>query len=302
MSSWLPDASISWDADATATLKRGDQTVKKRLIVAALLGGGVSGLAGCHREQTPPPAEAADVAAAEHGHWDYGTERGPSVWGTLDSTYALCASGRAQSPIDLVGVTPATAGPALSSTYRVTPARTVHPEHKADLVNTGHSIQVSAPGVDTLTVGDETYVLVQFHFHSPSEHRIAGESFPLEMHLVHQSADGRLAVVGVLIREGARNQAFEPVWSRLPGIKGESAHDSVMVDVDDLLPADRTMYRYEGSLTTPPCSEGVKWFVLATPVELSAAQIAAFRAVLSGNSRPVQPLNGRTLTETVAPH
>ena len=173
-------------------------------------------------------------------------------------------------------------------------------EAKADLVNTGHSIQVSAPGDDTVMVGTDRYVLVQFHFHSPSEHTIAGKSFPLEMHLVHQTSDGRLGVVGVLIREGAYNKAFEQIWSKLPAIKGkEMAHDSVMVNIEDLLPDNRTNYRYDGSLTTPPCTEGVKWFVLETPVELSAAQIAAFRAVLTGNSRPVQPLNGRPLTEIV---
>jgi carbonic anhydrase len=222
------------------------------------------------------------------------------VWGTLDGKYSLCSTGRAQSPIDLAGATRATGGPITASTYRPTPLRIVHHEAKADLVNTGHSIQVSAGGNDTVIVGSDRYSLVQFHFHSPSEHTIAGLSFPLEMHLVHRSADGRLAVAGVLMREGAHNKAFEAIWSKLPGIIGqEMAHDSVMVNIEALLPDIRTHYRYEGSLTTPPCSEGVTWFVLATPVELSTAQIAAFRAVLSGNSRPVQPLNGRALTEVI---
>ena len=255
-------------------------------------------LAGCTRKQAPAPAAPVHAAESEPAHWDYSAEHGPAVWGTLDAKFSLCATGREQSPIDITGATRAS-GPVASSTYRPTALRIVHHEAKADLVNTGHSIQVSAPGDDTVMVGSERYALVQFHFHSPSEHTVAGKSFPLEMHLVHKSADGRLGVVGVLIREGAYNKAFEPIWSRLPGIKGkEMAHDSVMVDIETLLPDDRTHYRYDGSLTTPPCSEGVKWFVLATPVELSAAQIATFRAVLSGNSRPVQPLNGRAITET----
>lgn len=255
-------------------------------------------IAGCARERTPPPAEPAHAAAA---HWDYGMGQGPAAWGTLDPKYALCSSGRAQSPVDIAGATRDSTSPPVSSTYRPTPLRIVHHEDKADMVNTGHSIQVSASGSDTVSFGSDRYVLVQFHFHSPSEHTVAGASFPLEMHLVHQTSDGRLGVVGVLIREGAFNKAFEPVWSKLPGIKGrEMAHDSVLVSVEDLLPDNRTHYRYDGSLTTPPCSEGVRWFVLATPVELSAAQIAVFRAVLSGNSRPVQPLNGRAVTATVA--
>jgi carbonic anhydrase len=259
-------------------------------------------LLGCAREQTPPPAEPAHAAASAEPHWGYGAEGGPATWSTLDAKYAVCSTGRAQSPIDIAGATRDSVSPAASSTYRPTPLRIVFHEAKADLVNTGHSIQVTAPGDDTVMVGTDRYTLVQFHFHSPSEHTIGGVSFPLEMHLVHQSSDGRLAVVGVLIREGAYNKAFDAIWSKLPELKAQgTAHDSVMVSIEDLLPDNRTHYRYDGSLTTPPCTEGVKWFVLETPVELSAAQIAAFRAVLSGNSRPVQPLNGRAITEAVVP-
>ena len=266
----------------------------KRRALAVLL------IAGCAREQTPLPDAKAPAAGTEPAHWDYGTAKGPVAWGSLDAKYSLCSTGRAQSPVDIVGATRATSGPIVSSTYRPTPLRIVHHEAKADLVNTGHSIQVNAAGDDTVLVGSDRFALVQFHFHSPSEHTVAGASFPLEMHLVHRSADGRLAVVGVLIREGAYNTSFEPIWSKLPEIVDrEMAHDSVMVNIDALLPDNRTHYRYDGSLTTPPCAEGVKWFVLETPVELSAAQIAALRAVLSGNSRPVQPLHGRALTEII---
>jgi carbonic anhydrase len=124
----------------------------------------------------------------------------------------------------------------------------------------------------------------------------------MEMHLVHESAEGELAVIGAFIAEGGANEAFEPVWTNLPEEKGVEVHlEHVEVDVDALLPQDRASYRYDGSLTTPPCSEGVKWFVLANSVALSAQQIAAFRAVIQGNNRPTQPLNGRKiLTDKVA--
>jgi carbonic anhydrase len=245
------------------------------------------------KDETPPPPAAE---AAEPPHWDYGAEHGPAAWGTLAEQYAACGTGQVQSPVDIVGAMPAASLPALAAAYRPAALRIIHHAHKADVVNTGHSIQVNYTDGDTLTVGADKYALVQYHFHGPSEHHVAGDSFPMEMHLVHKSADDRLAVVGVLIREGRANAAFDPVWSHLPATKGaEVVHDSVMVDVDDLLPKARTSYRYDGSLTTPPCSEGVKWFVLTTPIELSAAQIAAFRAVLVGNNRPVQPLNGRVI-------
>jgi carbonic anhydrase len=251
---------------------------------------------GCKAKDELPPPPAPPAAAAEPPHWDYGVEHGPAAWGTLAGQYATCGTGQAQSPIDIVGAAPATSLPALAAANRPAALRIIHHVHKADVVNTGHSIQVSYTDGDTLTVGADKYALIQYHFHSPSEHQVRGDSFPMEMHLVHKSSDNRLAVVGVLIREGRANGAFDPVWSQLPATKGaEVVHDSVMVDVDDLLPRTRTSYRYDGSLTTPPCSEGVKWFVLTTPIELSASQIAAFRAVLVGNNRPVQPLNGRVI-------
>jgi carbonic anhydrase len=137
---------------------------------------------------------------------------------------------------------------------------------------------------------------VQYHFHSPSEHTVKGQHHPMEMHLVHKSADNKLAVIGVFIDEGAHNAAFDPIWSNLPDTKGEEVHvENVMVDVNQLLPASMESYRYDGSLTTPPCSEGVKWIVMTTPIQMSAEQINAFRAIISGNNRPVQPLNSRVV-------
>lgn len=205
----------------------------------------------------------------------------------------MCAEGHSQSPID-IRKTETSKEPAMRSRYAPASLRIVHSLHSADVVNTGHSIQVNFPQGDALTIGDTTYALVQFHFHGPSEHLVNGKSFPMEMHLVHMSADRKIAVIGVLIKEGKANKAYDPIWKNLPDARGIEKHlEDVTVDVELLIPKDRTNYRYEGSLTTPPCSEGVKWFVVREPVEMSKQQIEAFRAILWKNNRPVQPLNGR---------
>jgi carbonic anhydrase len=241
------------------------------------------------------------VAAPTTAHWDYGPEHGPAHWASLSPDFATCASGRRQSPIDIVK---ANSGPVAALETRYAPAqlRVVHHEHVADGVNNGHTVQVNYAGADMLTLGDERFDLQQYHFHSPSENTVDGKHYPMEMHLVHRSTAGHLAVIGVFIEEGAENPAYAPVWSNLPKRQGTEFHlEHVTVNVDDLLPKERTSWRFEGSLTTPPCSEGVKWLVLTQPVQLSAPQIAAFRAVIDGNNRPTQPLNGRRIvTDRVA--
>jgi carbonic anhydrase len=255
------------------------------------------------QEQAQADAPAGEQAAAtqEAPHWGYEGETGPSHWGTLSAEWSLCGTGQSQSPVDIRETVTADVA-AMSREYDPSSLRIIHQEHVADAVNNGHTIQVNEEGADVATVGGESFELLQYHFHSPSEHTVNGEHYPMEMHLVHKSDAGHLAVVGVFIAEGAHNAAFDPIWSNLPGTKGAEAHLAhVMVDVDQLLPADATSYRYDGSLTTPPCSEGVKWIVMTTPIELSAEQIAAFRGIIHGNNRPTQPLNGRQVaTDAVA--
>lgn len=225
-------------------------------------------------------------------HWDYAA-LGPTEWGELDPAFATCSTGDMQSPIDLRDAVAAPVG-AVRADFSPVELRVVHHEHIADIVNTGHSVQVNYPDSDTLVVGGDRFALLQYHFHSPSEHHLEGRSYPAEVHFVHRAADGRLAVVGVLIEEGEANPAYAPVWDNLPAARGVEVHlEHVMVDVDALLPADHASYRYVGSLTTPPCSEGVSWIVMRTPVTLSSMQLRMLRAVLAGNSRPVQPINGR---------
>jgi len=239
----------------------------------------------------------AGVALAQgHGgvHWGYEGEAGPEHWGELSPDFAACSAGKEQSPIDIpasAAVNPAD----LAFNYKPT---------AVTIVNNGHAIQVNYDAGSSIEVDGITYKLLQFHFHALSEHTVKGEHADMEMHLVHQNADGGLAVVGVLINKGAENPAYAPVWNHLPAEEGEPETISdETVNVNDLLPADRSYYRYNGSLTTPPCTEGVKWLMMTNPVELSEAQVAAFDAVMYDDYRPVQPFNARAflLSSEVAP-
>lgn len=240
------------------------------------------------------PAESK-VPAPTTPVWGYEGADGPDRWGSLDSTFAACGAGTSQSPVNIV-VSGSSTLPALQAGHQPLALHVTHHEHIADGINTGHTIQVNYAGADTLDVGGDRYALVQYHFHSPSEHTVEGKRFPMEMHLVHRAADGRLAVIGVPMVEGRTNPALAPVWANLPRKKGNEVKVShVVVDVDELLPGTLTTYRYDGSLTTPPCSEGVRWLVMTTPVEVGPEQVAAFRAVVRDNNRPVQPLNGRVI-------
>jgi len=253
------------------------------------------------RSATGAPVPGPSAAATADPAWHYEGDEGPAHWGTISAKFASCESGRAQSPIDIVAPARGEASSAIVLNFAPATLRIVHHEHVADAINNGHTIQVNYSEGDTLTVGGRAYQLVQYHFHAPSEHTVNGMHFPMEMHLVHTNADGQLAVIGALITEGPHNAAFDPIWANLPATMGVEHHlEHVNVDVDALLPQARTTYRYQGSLTTPPCSEGVQWFVMTTPIALSAAQIGAFTALFHGNNRPVQSLNERpVLTDKV---
>ena len=245
---------------------------------------------------TRPVAPPADTP-----HWTYDGDKGPRFWGKLDPDFSLCDTGQNQSPIDIAKTSSATL-PKLRSNFSPAKLQIVHHEHVADEINNGHTIQINYSEGDTLTIGDTHYELIQFHFHSPSEHTVQGKQYPMEMHFVHKSPAGTLAVVGVFIEQGAHNPAFDPIWEHLPKQKGVESHfEHVHVDVDNFLPHSHTSYRYDGSLTTPPCSEGVKWIVMKSPIQLSKKQIQAFNAIIKANNRPVQPLHHRvTVTDAIA--
>lgn len=240
----------------------------------------------------PPKEEAAHEApAAQHVHWSYtGPKDGVAQWPKLSPEFKQCAQGRRQSPIDIRdGVKLQLDG--IKFDYKPSPLR---------IVDNGHTVQINyAPG-SMLVVGSKSFELVQFHFHKPAEERINGRSYELVAHLVHKSKDGRLAVVAVLFIVGTDHPFIQTLWNNLPiEQEREETLPSVKIDVGQMLPKVRGYFTYIGSLTTPPCTEGVQWIVMKTPVQVSRQQIAVFGKVHDKNARPLQAANGRLIKETL---
>jgi len=224
-------------------------------------------------------------------HWGYTGAGAPENWARLDPDNALCSAGKRQSPIDIREGARLDLEP-IQFDYRPSPLR---------IVDNGHTVQVNYAEGSTITVAGERFELKQFHFHKPAEERIDGRWFDMVAHLVHKSMDGRLAVVAVLFEMRDQPNAFlRTVWPHLPLEAGREVrmHD-IMIDVNALLPETRTYFTYMGSLTTPPCSEGVRWIVLKTPVEVSFNQVAVFSKLYSMNARPIQPSHGRLIKESM---
>ena len=230
---------------------------------------------------------ATEHAGDKAPHWDYAGKSGPEHWSTLDPGFSACA-GRNQSPVDLGHFSDVDLPP-------------IAFDYKAGghaFVNNGHTVQVDYDAGSSISINGDAYALKQFHFHAPSENLINGKSYPIEAHFVHADAQGNLAVVAVMFEQGASNPALESLWAHMPA-KSEERHAlSPGFQAADLLPATRDYYRYEGSLTTPPCSEGVHWLVLRQPVFASAEQIRRLTKVLGHpNNRPVQPIGTRVVLE-----
>ena len=232
------------------------------------------------------PTCAFGQKAAE---WAYKGAEGPNAWGKLDPAFATCAVGQTQSPIDIKNAKKSDLPP-LKFDYKAVPL---------NIIDNGHTVQVNyAPG-STLTVGDKTYALKQFHFHHPSEERINGQGYDMVAHLVHADAGGHLAVVAVLLKKGPSNPFLNTVWTNIPKEKEKAVDVSgVSLNVNDLLPADHGYFTFAGSLTTPPCSEGVTWYVLKNQSSLSAWQLQAFAKIYPLNARPIQASNNREILET----
>ena len=236
---------------------------------------------------------ALSIQTARADEWGYEGEIGPEHWATLDSENLLCAEGRAQSPVNLVE----TASDSAQEIDRVLDEPVLDfrdRAHVMDLIDNGHTIQVTSDASVSTRIDGELYELVQFHFHGPSEHTLDGRHYPIEGHFVMANEAGDLAVMGVLYEEGEHDPAFDPVFAGLPDGPGDERHlEDLDLDIAELKPLPRRYFRYSGSLTTPPCSEGVKWVVLADPQPLSAEQIETLDSHLHDNNRPVQPLFGR---------
>jgi carbonic anhydrase len=234
------------------------------------------------------PADAA--APAGHGsgdvHWSYEGDTGPQAWGNLKPEFSLCRLGKRQSPIN-IDEADTLQGPA-------EPLQFNYQASDGSVVNNGHTIQVDVTGDNTLTVRGSVYKLLQFHFHTPSEERINYRSFAMVAHLVHRNNEGQLAVVAVLLETGVANELINRVWTHMPLDSGDRVRlPSGLIDLNALLPKDQRYYQFFGSLTTPPCTEGVLWMVLKQPTLVSRDQIRLFTQLFPNNARPVQPVNAR---------
>jgi carbonic anhydrase len=241
------------------------------------------------------PAPAAKPTARPV-HWGYTGDVDPSHWGALTPVYAACGDGKSQSPINIISKSES-GNPKLSLDYKTTSLKIAHHEHVDDILDNGHTIQVTVEEGSSFTLNDKTYNLKQFHFHTPSEHTVDGKHFPLEMHWVHQSADDSFGVIGLLFDEGKANENFAKIIEHMPSLPGESTHfTDVKLDLNVHVPKNISAYHYIGSFTTPPCTENVEWLMLRNKFTLSKEQIAAFSSRLKNNNRPVQATNDRKIT------
>lgn len=218
-------------------------------------------------------------------HWAYSGDEGPEHWGGLSDKFAACSTGKNQSPINISGLIEAELKP-ISFSYSAA---------STEILNNGHTIQVNYKSGSKINIDGIDFELKQFHFHAPSENLIDGKSYPLEAHLVHADKDGNLAVIGVMFVEGKENKALAQAWAKMPK-KADDKQVLTGVAANDLLPENRDYYRFNGSLTTPPCSEGVRWLVMKNAMTASKSQIEAFTNVMQHpNNRPVQATNARPI-------
>ncbi len=224
-----------------------------------------------------------------NAHWSYTGKTGPEHWSELNTAYSLCNGGKEQSPIDFNKAEISDLDK-LQFYYKSAPI---------DLINNGHTIQENIDNGSRAVINGKIYKLVQFHFHTPSEHTINGKHYVMELHLVHTDNNGEIAVVGILFEEGKANAELQKIIDNLPKeINKSSINKAVNINLNALLPADRTYFHYFGSLTTPPCSEQVNWNVFKAPLEASAKQINTLKEIMGNNSRPVQKLNNRFVSES----
>ena len=276
------------------------ETKRMTFLKGVAIGGIAMLTAACSDSDDDHVSKAADHGKAAHAekashapagghaaHWAYEGDGAPHAWSVIKEEYATCGAGKSQSPIDISTVTISDISE-IEFNYKSTPL---------ELSNNGHTIQANYHTGSYITVGGKRYDLLQFHFHAPSEHTIGGKSYDMVAHLVHKAADGQLGVIGVLFKVGKdKNKIIDKLWTNLPTDNGQTnTVKNTRINALDLLPVDLTYFNYSGSLTTPPCSEGVNWMVMATPAAISAKQVKQFTDLFPLSTRPVQPLNGRVV-------
>jgi carbonic anhydrase len=274
------------------------RSTASKLLSLSLLAFSVTGLHACNAlpndiagstiesptSQTPAETHDDDNTAEAHEdvHFSYAGENGPEHWGALSAEFEKCGSGTVQSPINIKSV-------------NVAPIAFDYKEVALTELNNGHTLQINYPAGSSIMIGEQKFELLQFHFHTPSENTLDGKAFDMEMHLVHKDANGHLGVIGVFFEKGEENPTLKTILEHLPKAENEPETFADMhINAASLLPKNATYYGFEGSLTTPPCSEGVEWRVMSEPLQMSEAQLASFMTILhNNNARPVQPLNGR---------
>jgi len=220
-------------------------------------------------------------------HWGYTGHNAAQYWGELDEKFKMCGIGKSQSPINITDEISVT-------TNDLNPITFNYHADAIDVINNGHAIQIDVDTHSNINIDGKHFVLKQFHFHSPSENEIKGRSFPLEAHFVHVNKNGEIAVIAVLYELGDANTALQKIFDAMPHQAGEKTPITLdSATIDTLLPKEKAYYYFNGSLTTPPCSEGVKWMVLKSYQTISKEQLKQFTNVIEGNNRPVQPINAR---------
>jgi carbonic anhydrase len=246
--------------------------------------------------QTDAPRKARVAKTAAHqgavhrdgSHWSYAGDSGPQAWARLKTEFSKCASGTRQSPIDIRD----------GIRVDLDPVQFDYKPSAFAVLDNGHTVQVNVAPGNSIEVMGRRFELAQFHFHRPSEERIDGKQFDMVAHLVHKDVGGRLAVVAVLLERGSAHALVQSVWNNLPLEKGDEVSARALLDLNQLLPKDTRYFTYMGSLTTPPCSEGVLWMVMQQPVSVSPEQIDVFARLYPMNARPLQQASGRLIKQS----
>ena len=233
-------------------------------------------------------AKPAGTAAHAQGPWSYQGAAGPQTWGGLKPEFGLCGNGQRQSPIDIRG----------GLAVELDPVKFHYQASRFGVIDNGHTVQANVAPGNAIELGGKRFELTQFHFHRPAEERIDGKAFEMSLHLVHKDPQGRLAVVTVLLDKGQPQAAVQKVWNALPLERGDENAASTPLNLAELLPTDARYYTYMGSLTTPPCTEGVQWVVMRQPVTMSPEQIELFARIYPMNARPLQQASGRRILQS----